>query len=201
MSLNRLCLFGKGSKKGAETLKIDALDKLGAKQRILFSAFQLFLQHGVDGTSIDEIVRVAAVSRGGLYHHFGSKDVLYDEVLEHYFVRGFSEFDQSVFCDLSFDSQRATLIDLLGAMFEDVAHQYGVDKARYFALFFDSLSRSSKFKRTIQNHYQDLIEAMNAKAPSATHAQNFLRQIEGEIYLATIFDRPPDFTTLDPRED
>ena len=182
-------------------MKINALDKLSAKQRILFATFQLFLQHGVDGTSIDDIVTIAAVSRGGLYHHFGSKDVLYDAVLEQYFLRGFAEFDQAIFSDLSFEAQQATLIDMLGAMLSDVAHQYGVDKTRYFALFFDSLGRSSKFKTSIQKYYAQLINAMDEKAINEGEALAFLRQLEGEIYLATIFERTPDFTTLDPRED
>ncbi|MGJ8527289.1 TetR/AcrR family transcriptional regulator [Maritalea sp.] len=182
-------------------MPIDALDKLSVKQRLLFAAFQLFLQRGVDGTGLEEILNVSGVSRGGLYHHFGSKDGLYDAVLDHYFLREFSEFDQSVFGDLSFDTQKTVLIDMLSSMFAQIGAQYDVDKARYFALFFDSLGRSPKFQRAIQSHYEALISALSEKAPTTSEAQSFLRQLEGEIYLSTIFDRSPDFTSLDPRED
>jgi len=182
-------------------MNVDALDKLNAKQRILLGALQLFMQKGVDGTSIDDIVTIASVSRGGLYHHFGSKVGLFEAVLEQYFLRGFSEFDQVIFAELSYTAQRSTLIDMLAELFLSIARQYGVDKTRYFALFFDSLARSPSFRTAIQRHYTDLEAAMSAKAPSATDAKSFVCQLEGEIYFATIFDRSPDFTAFDPRKE
>jgi AcrR family transcriptional regulator len=40
------------------------------------AAQALFVAKGVGATSIDEIVSVAGVSKGGFYHHFASKDAL-----------------------------------------------------------------------------------------------------------------------------
>lgn len=194
--LNQFPLLGEEN-----DMNIDALDKLGGKQRALFAAFQLFLQHGVDGTSIDEVVKVAAISRGGLYHHFDSKEALYEAVLEHYFLRGYSEFDLAIFDDLSFEAQKQTLTNALSAMFEDVTHRYGVDKARYFALYFESLSRSVKFKLCVQRFYTALHLALEDKAPSKHAALSFMRLVEGEIYFATLYDRSPDFTSLTGCED
>ncbi|WP_299349347.1 TetR/AcrR family transcriptional regulator [uncultured Maritalea sp.] len=182
-------------------MNIDALDKLDGKQRALFAAFQLFLQHGVDGTSIDEVVKVAAISRGGLYHHFASKDELYDAVLELYFLRGYSEFDLAVFDSLPFEAQKTTLTSAISSMFVDVTHRYGVDKARYFALYFDSLSRSEKFRRAVQKFYANVLAALENSAPSKQDAITFMRLVEGEIYFSTIYERTPDFTSLNPSED
>ena len=41
---------------------------------IIQAAVDEFLENGYDGTSMDSIARRAGVSKGGLYHHFASKD-------------------------------------------------------------------------------------------------------------------------------
>jgi AcrR family transcriptional regulator len=41
---------------------------------IIQAAVDEFLENGYDGTSMESIARRAGVSKGGLYHHFSSKD-------------------------------------------------------------------------------------------------------------------------------
>lgn len=43
------------------------------KERILETAFDLFSSKGYNGVSLNEIVSMAGVSKGGLFHHFNSK--------------------------------------------------------------------------------------------------------------------------------
>jgi len=172
--------------------------KMTARDRLLEAAFQLFLVQGVDGTGVEEILKAAEVSRGGLYHHFGSKDGLYEAVLENYFLRGFSEFDAAVFSDLPYEAQREALLSSLTELFDDIEKKYEANKSCYFALFFDSMNRSKLFQHSIQQHYQSLIDCLCAKAISPQQAMAFLRQVEGEIYISTIFDRTPDFGSLIP---
>ncbi|MGX1853009.1 TetR/AcrR family transcriptional regulator [Streptomyces sp. NBC_01456] len=55
----------------------------GAKpvaQRLLATATRLFAEQGYDRTSVQEIVDAAGVTKGALYHYFGSKDDLLHEV-------------------------------------------------------------------------------------------------------------------------
>ena len=49
-------------------------DKEIRKEEIVQAAVQEFLEKGFEGTSIDNIARRASLSKGGLYHHFRSKD-------------------------------------------------------------------------------------------------------------------------------
>ncbi|GAA0456241.1 TetR/AcrR family transcriptional regulator [Streptomyces sp. NPDC046215] len=49
-------------------------------QRLLAAATRLFADQGYDGTSVQEIVEAAGVTKGALYHYFGSKDDLLHEV-------------------------------------------------------------------------------------------------------------------------
>ncbi|MEU9504258.1 TetR/AcrR family transcriptional regulator [Streptomyces sp. NPDC048196] len=49
-------------------------------RRLLATATRLFAEQGYDRTSVQEIVDAAGVTKGALYHYFGSKDDLLHEV-------------------------------------------------------------------------------------------------------------------------
>ncbi|MBH1936623.1 TetR family transcriptional regulator [Streptomyces sp. AV19] len=49
-------------------------------QRLLAAATRLFADRGYDRTSVQEIVEAAGVTKGALYHYFGSKDDLLHEI-------------------------------------------------------------------------------------------------------------------------
>lgn len=49
-------------------------------QRLLAAATRLFAEQGYDRTSVQEIVEAAGVTKGALYHYFGSKDDLLHEI-------------------------------------------------------------------------------------------------------------------------
>jgi AcrR family transcriptional regulator len=44
-------------------------------------AIELFAAHGYDGTAIPAVLEAAGISRGALYHHFESKEALFEAVL------------------------------------------------------------------------------------------------------------------------
>ncbi|MEA2517512.1 MAG: hypothetical protein QOG16_1350, partial [Actinomycetota bacterium] len=43
-------------------------------ERLLQTGRDLFARKGFAGTSIEEVVRTAGVTRGAMYHHFQSKE-------------------------------------------------------------------------------------------------------------------------------
>lgn len=51
------------------------------REAILESAHRLFVEQGFAATSTQELARAAGVTTGALYHHFGSKEGLYREVV------------------------------------------------------------------------------------------------------------------------
>ncbi len=53
----------------------------GVRERILGCGIRLFAERGYHGVSVDEIVGEAGVSKRMVYHYFGSKERLYQEVL------------------------------------------------------------------------------------------------------------------------
>jgi len=50
-----------------------AADAARTAQRILSEAVSLFNRHGYPAVSADDIARAAGVTRGAIYHHYGSK--------------------------------------------------------------------------------------------------------------------------------
>ncbi|GAA3360865.1 TetR/AcrR family transcriptional regulator [Saccharopolyspora gregorii] len=49
-------------------------------QRLLAAATRLFAEHGFETTSVQQIVDAAGVTKGAMYHYFGSKDDLLHEI-------------------------------------------------------------------------------------------------------------------------
>lgn len=52
------------------------------REALLASGRRVFLQHGFAGASIDEIVRLTGGSKASLYSYFGSKDGLFEAMVE-----------------------------------------------------------------------------------------------------------------------
>ncbi len=50
------------------------------RQRLLGEATRLFAERGFEGTSVQEIVLAAGVTKGAMYHYFDSKDDLLHEI-------------------------------------------------------------------------------------------------------------------------
>jgi AcrR family transcriptional regulator len=52
------------------------------RERLLAAGRELFGSQGYDATSIEAILQAAQVTKGSLYHHFATKEALFDAVLE-----------------------------------------------------------------------------------------------------------------------
>ncbi|WP_431781330.1 TetR/AcrR family transcriptional regulator [Streptomyces chumphonensis] len=57
-----------------------APDPAPVPRRLLATATRLFAEQGYDRTSVQEIVEGAGVTKGAMYHYFGSKDDLLHEI-------------------------------------------------------------------------------------------------------------------------
>jgi TetR/AcrR family transcriptional regulator, cholesterol catabolism regulator len=54
-----------------------------SRQEILHTAGRLFQQQGYDATSMNDIAAALKLSKGGLYHHFQSKDEILFHIMSH----------------------------------------------------------------------------------------------------------------------
>jgi AcrR family transcriptional regulator len=62
--------------------------------RIIDAAVGLFAEQGFDGTSVQEVVERAAVTKGALYHYFRSKDDLLYEIYHGLISQQLAELDR-----------------------------------------------------------------------------------------------------------
>src|ERR1017187_8074022 len=53
------------------------------RQEILRNAARLFQQQGYDGTSMNDVATALKLSKGGLYHHFQSKEEILFNLMSH----------------------------------------------------------------------------------------------------------------------
>ena len=54
-----------------------------SRQEILRAAARLFQQQGYDATSMNDVAAALKLSKGGLYHHFQSKDEILFHIMNH----------------------------------------------------------------------------------------------------------------------
>jgi TetR/AcrR family transcriptional regulator, cholesterol catabolism regulator len=60
-----------------------ARESVEPRQEILRTAARLFQQRGYDATSMNDVAAALKLSKGGLYHHFQSKDEILFEIMNH----------------------------------------------------------------------------------------------------------------------
>ena len=74
----------------AATAEPEALGARGTARRdaMLTAALAVFLEHGYEGASIEEVMRRVGGSKASLYRYFGSKEGLFGDIIE----AGCSEF-------------------------------------------------------------------------------------------------------------
>lgn len=66
------------------------------RQDLLDAALTVFSQKGYTATRLEDVARTAGVTRGAIYHHFGSKADLYGALIDEANMVGNSAIDQAV---------------------------------------------------------------------------------------------------------
>jgi AcrR family transcriptional regulator len=80
--IHRLAAWQQGC--GLGTMTVVTRDTtIDARQDILRTAARLFQQRGYDATSMNDVAAALKLSKGGLYHHFQSKDEMLFHIMSH----------------------------------------------------------------------------------------------------------------------
>jgi AcrR family transcriptional regulator len=87
---------------------------VGARERVLTAAVDLFARQGYDGTSVSQVITAAGVAKGGFYHHFASKEALLFEVYGDLITRQLQGMDEILARRLpAAETLRALILDLV----------------------------------------------------------------------------------------
>ncbi|MCB9992648.1 MAG: TetR/AcrR family transcriptional regulator [Hyphomicrobiaceae bacterium] len=171
---------------------------MSGREAILETGFRLFLAHGFDGTGINHILGETGLSKGAFYHHFASKQALYEEVIATFFPSPFDQMDWDAHTLMASGDQKDAIREFYRQLAE-TGDAAGADLTRYYALFFDSLSRLPRFRDEVSEIYRRAIGALAAALvrEGATQdladadARRFIAELEGEIYLAAVIGSAP----------
>ncbi|UXA19219.1 TetR/AcrR family transcriptional regulator [Mycobacterium sp. SMC-4] len=93
------------------TVEVEDQDEVDRRNQILEAANQCFSQLGIQRTSVQDVARMASVSRGTVYRYFEDRNVLIEAAIEF----GAQKFYQQVAEAMT---KKRTLAEKLGAMAE-----------------------------------------------------------------------------------
>ena len=68
----------------------------GKRDEIIHTAMQLFFEHGYEATSVRMIMNEVGGEIGMFYHYFKSKDMLFDTVVERFFLEYRVKFEEAL---------------------------------------------------------------------------------------------------------
>ncbi len=143
------------------------------KEHILKIAFKLFLQKNFKEVTMQEIVTQTGLSKGAFYHYFKSKDQLFLEVVESYYlsdeINNYQVLNKSSlkkFYSSYVNKYLQHFIDYIKQAVNLDETEEGYSNIRFFTLIFDAFGRFPNFKeKTMESHakelkmWQDVIDA------------------------------------------
>lgn len=114
---------------------------------IIESALALFLEHGYDHVSLNQIAAKTGITKGGIYHYFGSKKDLFFEVANLFSQISENWWMSTVHKHDSFDSIKTMVKEIFDSLDEVPEMYYEISgglvdaKRGYFTLMLDGVKR------------------------------------------------------------
>lgn len=120
------------------------------REHILEVAFLLFMQKGVKGVSMNDIVAKSGFSKGAIYHYFVSKEKIFEEVMYTYYQNLLSRDLQSFSLNSLKEYYHDFLDDAGNRYFalQDISKKYKLPKDfkfNYYYLIFDAITLLPSF--------------------------------------------------------
>ncbi|MAY35285.1 MAG: hypothetical protein CMN84_04195 [Spongiibacteraceae bacterium] len=119
------------------------------RQKILNAAIEVLLEKGVAASRMNDFVEASGLSKGGVYHHFDSKEDLLIGVLEHFLNEHFAMIQLELEPDRSAYEQLDRLLHAHESMM--------LELGKYIQLFIDFLSHSPflpRFQEMMRKQYE-----------------------------------------------
>jgi TetR/AcrR family transcriptional regulator, transcriptional repressor for nem operon len=159
-----------------------------AKLKILKVTFTLFLQKNFKEVTMQEIVEKTGMSKGAFYHYFESKEQLFAEVIEMFFVtipttiqRPINDSSLSVFYH-DYLANASQVYAMLGKTMKD-AH---VDISNFISLQMDALKRLPDFREKTKTINAEIIKTWMNVIKSAKE-RGEIKTIMSDEHIAFFF--------------
>lgn len=167
-----------------EPLSIDTPQTRRGHERclaFLLSANELFLEHGYDAVSLDDIVNHAGGSKASIYKYFGNKEGLFTAICDYRTDKFFKDI-----C-IAYQPEKDDLRDyLIQTLISFNTHLNKPENAAFMRLVLERTQRSSVLALYIHEQGPKHIQVSIADALELA-AKNNLIQCENSLYSAQFF--------------
>ena len=166
---------------------------MDTKELITAEAFRLFLDSGYKNTSMSDLVKATGLSKGAFYHHFKSKESLYHEVIDVYFLSFYAQVNWVEFDSLSIAEIEILIKGFYAAFVPEIMSMTNKGMSRYFIMFFEAYDGYPTFKVVVRSFYKELRLRLIAafKKEKVEHpemkALNLIAKYEGMLFWFGIF--------------
>ncbi|WP_086029817.1 TetR/AcrR family transcriptional regulator [Tenacibaculum holothuriorum] len=178
------------------------------RDKIVHAAFKLFLHSGYQRTSLADIIKATALSKGAIYHHFKSKYEIYLATLDEFFFKLYDNFiieDESLNLFDRIKNRFSFFVDLIDFIeTDDENNTYPI--RRYFLFQLESEEDDTireHVQLTLQqlkNEISDIVKQaienkeITVELPVSVIVQQILALIEGiAIHHSTVKNNAKEF--------
>jgi AcrR family transcriptional regulator len=171
---------------------------------LLEAAEAVFLEHGYEGASIDEIVRRVGGSKASLYAYFGSKEKLFWAVLNQLSDRFITEMAVPTAADQDIEGTLLTIARRFLTVFLDPARcrlfrTMIAESARFPDLARDFFERGMRMPQELSAYLRLQHDAGRIDCPDPeTTALQFLELVKGPPHSRLLLSMPPFPDHFDP---
>jgi len=136
------------------------------KEKILTIALYYFLKKPYNEVTMSEILKASGLSKGGFYHHFESKEIMYHEVVDHFILGSFfTEYGHytdkpydlpfSDFIPFYIKSTLEHMIELADKKLNEV--NLKIENVNLYVILFDMMKHYKGFEKVMQKYHQSEI--------------------------------------------
>lgn len=155
-------------------------DKNGTREQMLRVAERLFALHGFEAVSIRQIVDEAGVNIAMVKYYFGSKDGLFEALLNARFPRTRSQLDELAASPLDPREKLLGLVDLY-------VEKFFADRAFHRIIMREmSLSQRPRHVELITDHFAQILQVIQGFILEGQE-KGLFRRVDIGLTLATVF--------------
>jgi len=125
------------------------------KDQILDAALTVLVQHGYEGSRMDDVVSESQLSKGAIYWYYKSKKAMYLDLVNFWVIRYSATINHLVENDQSAPDQ-------LKSLFNYFIDQYESDPDPFIALteFWSMAQKDNDFREKLQKVYSQFLEVL-----------------------------------------
>ncbi len=137
---------------------------------LLISATELFLEHGYDAVSLDDIVNHAGGSKASIYKYFGNKEGLFKSICDY----RRTQFFKDICLPFSLNSSKDFRSYLIQTLLNFYQHIRQPENAAFMRLVLEQSGRNLDIARHIHEQGPKHIQHSIAEVLSQAHAKGLL---------------------------